>query len=492
MPIQRPHLLHHRPTVKKSGSTIEMPRALPLRLVGATSILFGTATFTCLVILAISLASDRRRPYILSIAASILQMMSTGALGCFMINFRHQKSRAESHQSRNNFESRENGVLHILVLGVVPSTMTDVVVGVTLGWCKASEAQRPKKILGRRSDVFLVAAIVIWIGAVLSQIIYYTYLVGTRTRDKCFGGSKSAEEVQTLPEMVEQSRPSTGAAQSIQVHDLRISSSSPPSVAPSDGTSSLRSSLSTVHRPMSSKTRLLIRQHSFPRQSNSFLHHPAPERTSQDGGFDSWDTSSVAPHIRETVHASPILCSQPLEPIPGSRSPSPAKALEGPFYPQPETSSAPASPLPQPSFSRPPSRHRSVSTEDHIHPLFRTCSPTPPPTASSNSVITAAPLAGQIVHGGMIRKMRSGSLPSSPATSPLMRSSSLDRFGTPKPAPSPTTDTPLLLPEHIPLSPTTTLNPAMHPFHHSPPPPLESSSKSTPRVEPSTVTTHYI
>ena len=104
-----------------------------------------------------------------------------------------------------------------------------------------------------------------------------------------------------------------------------------------------------MQRPTSSKTRLLIRQHSFPRRSKSFTDSPSHERASQDSGFDSWDTSEVAPYIRETVlQSSPKIRGKPLsplEPIPGSRSPSPAKALEGPFFPQPESLSPPPSVL---------------------------------------------------------------------------------------------------------------------------------------------------
>lgn len=182
-----------------------------------------------------------------------------------------------------------------------------------------------------------------------------------------------------------------------------------------------------------------------------------------------------------------------LEPIPGSRSPSPAKALEGPFFQSGPSLTPPASPLPQPSVSRPTSppsspldlpnfaamfpppscppdctpfpqhsysrpgtrsgpvsrsgtisrsrpgsRSRAPSSEDHIHPLFRTSSPTPPPSASAGTNVTAAPEAGQLINERMLKRMRSGSLQSSP--SPLVRSESSPDIRTVKVPPSPSLD----------------------------------------------------
>jgi len=185
--------------------------------------------------------------------------------------------------------------------------------------------------------------------------------------------------------------------------------------------SSLRSSLSGVVRPTSSLTKLLPRHSSVTRDSKrSSFESLSRNHVARENSFDSWDTSAVGPHIREAVlQSTPPSAGSGLEPIPGSRPESPANALDGPFLPQSPTYSTP-------NFTRPFSRQRSSSDECHIHPLFRTNSPTPPPTPTPGTVVTAAPMAGQVINGRTLNRMRSGSLPSSP--SPLIRSASFDAW----------------------------------------------------------------
>ncbi|KAL9117681.1 MAG: hypothetical protein Q9187_005779 [Circinaria calcarea] len=242
--------------------------------------------------------------------------------------------------------------------------------------------------------------------------------------------------------MVETSRPGTAKTDQShpyqEVHDFSSQPSTPQNSQPS---TSLRSSLTITVHPSASKTKLLAHQQSFARDSRPSTSTSCPaERLSQDSGFDTWDTSAVAPYIRESVHRSSPTTRGPtiLAPIPGSRSPSPAKALEGPFFfPVPAESLSsypPTSPLP--NYSRPGSRRRSASTdsrafrqysadfaEEHIHPLFRTNSPTPPPSATPGTTVTAAPgsFEGLRINQRVLHRMRSGSLPSSP--SPLGLSS---------------------------------------------------------------------
>ncbi|MCJ1247848.1 hypothetical protein MMC30_005063, partial [Trapelia coarctata] len=66
------------------------------------------------------------------------------------------------------------------------------------------------------------------------------------------------------------------------------------------------------------------------------------------------------------------------------------------------------------SANGPPS---PFTNEDHIHPLFRSNSPTPPPSATPGTVVTAVPgsFAGLLIQERMIRRMRSGSAPNSPS-----------------------------------------------------------------------------
>lgn len=406
-----------------------MTRSTPSLIAGTVAIAFSLATFILTVILAVFQTIDRRRFYILALASSITQVLLLCTLSYLAIRYTR---RAPTHGLLHGHEWRERRNLFILVLGILPSTVAGLVVGATLGWSKTSEEEGSRQILGLKSATFMLILILFWLGAVLSQIVFYFCLVFVGVPTRPLEPLHHTEESQALQEMVEPSRPETSPTvpptDEPQYPESTIPSSSAPSVVESEGTISLRSSASIMQRPINSKTRLLLRQHSVHRQPNQ-PDSPSEERVSQDSGFDSWDTSAVAPHIRETVLLSSPMTRgkplRPLEPIPGSRSPSPAKALEGPFYPQSEPLSPPPSPLPQPSVSGPTPRQRAASSEDHIHPLFRTCSPTPPPTASSGTTLTAAPVAGQLVHGQFLQRMRSGSLPSS--MSPLVRSS-FDQF----------------------------------------------------------------
>lgn len=74
---------------------------------------------------------------------------------------------------------------------------------------------------------------------------------------------------------------------------------------------------------------------------------------------------------------------------------------------------------------------QSTASESHIHPLFRSDSPTPPPAVSAGTVVTAAPLAGKVISNRQsirsLNRMRSGSLPT--VASPLSRQGSFDDFG---------------------------------------------------------------
>ena len=368
----------------------------------------------------------------------------------------------------------------ILLLGVLPSMVATAVVGAALGWAEARIVGKALFVSKLSVSVFLTIVFIVWGSSIGAHVICYSHFAWFARSMRKAPSQESASEdpLEDAPQEMREARRSATTAdlQSDPFQEQLYSSL--PSLVASDGTSSLRSSFSTIQRPSSSRRALLIRQHSYTRQSRRSSSDGPSERPSQDEGFDSWDTSGVSSHIRETVLQSKSTTKGPgLPPIPGSRSPSPAKALEGPFFQSSPSLSPPASPLPQPSVSRPNSPHSSPSdlpnfttmfppssnppptsplqrgcsrlgsrsgpvphsvtishsrpdsrsrapSEDHIHPLFRTCSPVPSPGASPGTILTAAPEAGQLIDESMLKRMRSrsGSLPSSP--SPLIRSES--------------------------------------------------------------------
>ena len=462
-----------------------MARTLVSAFTGLVAVLVGVANAVLMLVLTGSLASEHQESFALPLVAAILQIISCCSLTVLVL----LKICSDRDRSQNGLlePSRRRYVL-ASALGVLPSVVAHAVVGSALGWCEASTISKNLLIAGTQLSIFLAISFIVLGLAILTDVLYYATFAWKRTNNPVISTSRLASE--TTPQLMSQpSRPTTAAsAQSNPFHEqLPSLPSSPPSLVASDGISSLRSSFSTVQRPQSSKKGFVIRQNSYTRHSARSSTDGPSSRPSQDEGFDSWDMSAVSSQIRETVlQSKPTEKGFGLEPIPGSRSPSPAKALEGPFFQSSPSISPPPSPLPQPSVSRqnsptsspidfpnysamfPPSsptfsrpshqrhfsrpgsqsgpvrsnigsRSRAPSAEENIHPLFRSDSPTPPPSASVNTNVNAAPGAGVLVSERALKRMRSGSIPASP--SPLIRSlssSDIRNTGTPL---SPSVDT---------------------------------------------------
>ena len=448
-----------------------MARRLTSTVIGAVAFLLGVATAILMIILAGSLISDHQKSYAFPLAAAVIQFLSSGSLAVLI----YRRTRYDQILALQTGQT----LLPVLLLGVLPSLVAIVNIGAALGWAEAGDVGKGLPISGVSASTFLTIILIVWGFSLGAHVLCYSYFAWLARSTQKRGPQIFAIEgpLDEVPqEMREASQSVTGATIESNPFHQQLSSSLPSLIA-SDGTSSLRSSFSTTQRPSSSRRGLLTRQPSYTRQSQRSSLDGPMERPSQDESFD-WDTSGVSSQIRETVFQSkPMMKGSGLPPIPGSRSPSPAKALEGPFFQSSPSLSPPASPLPQPSvsrpnsppsspselpnftamfppssnppptsplqrnFSRPGSRSGPISrsgtiahsrpesrprapSEDHIHPLFRTCSPGPSPGASPGTVVTAAPEAGLLIDESILKRMRSrsGSLPSSP--SPLVRSES--------------------------------------------------------------------
>lgn len=222
--------------------------------------------------------------------------------------------------------------------------------------------------------------------------------------------------------------------------------------SPSLQSSTIRHSIQQVIRPITSRTKLMLAHGPTPRDSGSFVtprETDSLEISCRGDGFETWDTSSV----EQQEFVNPFVTRPPLskkkktlDPIPGSRPVSPAKPLDGPFPDHESTASLEKLPLPDSPMQPPtlvmsdtesvnslqvppPLRRASSSHESHIHPLFRSHSPTPPPTPSVGTTVTASPLAGQVIHGDHAmapRRMqsRTDSRPPSPHAAAAGRSGS--------------------------------------------------------------------
>ncbi|RDI87580.1 hypothetical protein Vi05172_g2409 [Venturia inaequalis] len=191
-----------------------------------------------------------------------------------------------------------------------------------------------------------------------------------------------------------------------------------------DGRGSWRDSIHHALHTRTSQNRLLPTSHrsSFSRDSSVLSNDAYSGVTSlEHDSFDNWDTSNVDTSLREAL--APIIPTRgrTLETIPGSRPSSPGKPLEGPFKDAQDTCDSPASSIierpttalshrherpatAQSNYSKrtfiPPASPRARSpdtSESHIHPLFRSDSPTPPPAATPGTVVTAHTNGGQMM-----------------------------------------------------------------------------------------------
>ncbi|RYP70844.1 hypothetical protein DL771_005219 [Monosporascus sp. 5C6A] len=300
----------------------------------------------------------------------------------------------------------------------------------------SKSADLPTTILGASPTGYLIGAAITLAFAFASQLVLFIFhYVGGRL---CSSGQADSLHTEShyFPEMRLKAIPYSKTAASTPKTRGTPSEDhmSPPGTSGGRSTaetmSSIRTSMSHVVRPFSSRTRLLLPSSRGGQPAASLDSDSYRSRSSyaQDG-FDSWDASAVECHHRQnTLDTFSSTTSRVLETIPASpstsRSPSPGHPLDlGP--PKRCRRSRSFSPVPSVQRGFSPSPELS-SDELHIHPLFRSNTPTPPPPASPGTVVVAAPDAGKVISEKSLTRMRSGSLPTTP--SPLSRQTSHDSF----------------------------------------------------------------
>jgi len=334
----------------------------------------------------------------------------------------------------------------LFVSGAALTTAAIVVSGVTLVWLVAQQKDLPKKLSHQSSIALLGAWLALWALSCLLQIPLYTVLgVWTRKRtvqSRSVGGLGVDFNIR-LPPTDEVKSHARDTKQSFHSEDVTFNS--PPQTPTSGrGSTMVRRSSSTRMGPGSSRTRL-IKGSACSSIDSAF---PAGEAVSIESAFDQWDTSSVHHEMRAALHSSPPVTRSGLETIPGSRPESPSHALDGPFLPSSPTmtmmsssprtawsdtatalgrklSFSPRQPTSSPPSS-PPNFSRSASSSYHkpsllpesgpsmhelIHPLFRPNSPHPPPIAIAGTMVTASPLAEQVITSETLARLRSNTLP---------------------------------------------------------------------------------
>lgn len=293
-----------------------------------------------------------------------------------------------------------------------------------------SREPKDATILGSPKTPFVIAYAVVLGVAFTAQLVFVVarHIAGRLNADHAFSlhteeGSLSRMRIKAVP--YTQTTVSHAVSKEWTMDLL-----SPPGSSGGKSTvetvGSLRSSFSFKAQPAAFKTRRTSTSLKTIRRPPSLESNGVRPSIGEDGsGFDSWDTSSVDAHDRQTVmDASPPL-PRYLETIPASpttsRSPSPGTPLDPPDRTCHRSRSYSPVPRPPPALTL----HRS-SSELHIHPLFRTDSPEPPRATPGTSIVASAD-AGKLLSERSLTRMRSGSLQST-ARSPLSRQTSHESF----------------------------------------------------------------
>jgi hypothetical protein len=273
-------------------------------------------------------------------------------------------------------------------------------------------------------DSYLITEIAFWVLAFLTQAALYSLALWKESPTK---DVPSVPQSDPRDSVMSEIRDSNRTANLFMLEPTQPASPLAGLPSPtfssrsSQSLKSWRDSLHQVVRPVTSRTKLIGRS-SLTRDSRSvYSDAQSTDNASHYDGFDTWDTSSVDAAARDAVLAAPSRGTA-LEPIPGSRPASPARALDGPFPLEDDEDfeRVLSPPRLMPDTSRPPS---PVVSEANIHPLFRTESPIPPPAITPGTSIEAAPMAQMIAcPARAYSRMRSNSRTASP--SPLVHARS--------------------------------------------------------------------
>ncbi|KAM7204016.1 hypothetical protein V8F20_003714 [Naviculisporaceae sp. PSN 640] len=415
-----------------------IPRLLPAAL-GTVTAFATIAVLTIHVILARSISAPNSAVRITSIIGAVLEglvLVTISPLVCSYLG-----SRAQIKQL-GRFNSIHFGACFFLSVAAAAVSVATVI-----GLNNAA-GTLPSTILGSTATEFLVGSSLALGFSFAAQLVFMVvYFVTTRWEERATKAGPGPADEENRPQVREQDFKSVPYLPALKNSlkfgaDESTSSLEPPSTSGgrSEPMTPVRSSISSTIRPISSRTMLLPSSPRSLRPASVDSHGglrpppPRPPRMEVDG-FDSWDTSAVDPQNRQTVLETSSPPPPPggsnrfLETIPASpasRSPSPGM----PFDLDPPPPRRPRSRSYSPTSATEPThaqrraaftKHVSHS-ESHIHPLFRSDSPTSPPAViTPGTIVVASPDGGRVFYSDKtvrsLVRMRSGSLP--PVSSPL-------------------------------------------------------------------------
>ncbi|KAF2633381.1 hypothetical protein BU25DRAFT_453153 [Macroventuria anomochaeta] len=355
----------------------------------------STAADTVLAIIESTSISTTQAPLLhIAVAASALDAVSLCCVGFYIV---------QDVRRRDGFMERSTQARRALVGVSVVLSSTALIVSLVLivsirsGWNKVVSSSSAGPI--SNWDGMFAGHVFVWMISCISQIALYSSAFWRRHTPKLQSISVSGPRDSVMSEM-------RSAAPSRNMFAMKPAQPSSPlaalpsptfSTRSSQSLKSFRESLRHAVGPVTSRTTLISRP-SFNRDTRSIYSDAySIDNVSHSDGFDSWDTSSVSNQARDAVMQTAPSKGTLLESIPGSRSVTPARALDGPFLPEIDEELAEedlVAPRMMPDVSRPPS---PAVSEAHIHPLFRTESPIPPPEATPGTSIIASPLADQVI-----------------------------------------------------------------------------------------------
>ncbi|KAH7411944.1 hypothetical protein DE146DRAFT_259139 [Phaeosphaeria sp. MPI-PUGE-AT-0046c] len=371
------------------------PRNFCLSLVGVVAWSSTTAETVLTILEAASFSAAHNELLQVAAASSAMNGVSLCCIGVF--TFQNLRGRTTS-QNRSSLAKIID--VSSILLSTVALIMTLVlIILIKSEWSDVLRLSTRGPVSSWTGHVS--AQIVLWVVSCISQIVLYSspvtmprqapkvqIVTTSGPRDSVMSEIRSSQPSRNLF-LMEPTQPSSplGAALPSPTFSSRSSHS----------LKSFKESLRHVVRPTTSRSTLISRA-SFSRDARSIYSAQAEsfENISHSDGFESWDASSVSLQARDVVMQAGPSRGTTLEPIPGSRPATPARALDAPCLTELPEEDEELTPPPRmmPDISRPPS---PAVSEAYIHPLFRTESPVPPPEATPGTNIHASPMATQAI-----------------------------------------------------------------------------------------------
>lgn len=395
----------------------------PLTICGTATLLVSSASTIITLLIAIALLNKRSSIWPLAIAAAVLDIFTLAWIAYMLAS----SMASESYGRRKSLGTFR--LIASMLLGSIAALATLA----SLVWIQLRPASATATLFGNSLFTLQEADYGLLGGAVVLQCVFAGLWTRTHAVIKLSSGNDATAQPPALPEVrIPHNAHGLQPAQ-VQVisqaltpverrHSIASSHSSLSQT--SKAPSSRRSSFNDRGvRPMTSRSRL-IRPHSWTPTSSIVQHRPQSSTSSKRAtyspvgpiGIGEWQRrrSSTSEHELEELPARPETPYRTrLEPIPGSRANSPGRPLDGPYLDQSKQASglpehsvkSENAELPDKDCASRPHLERFVTAptsplnedESHIHPLFRTASPLPPPNASSGTIVTASELAGQWV-----------------------------------------------------------------------------------------------